>query len=226
MKLWIFIIAELQQVRSSFGLIVYNAAGCIIWILQSQEFTKENNSNLLCSWSSGDKPTSPLTTLQPLPSIRGQQQVVRASSISWHSQSSISAGCWEGTALACASFLSLRSYFSCVPEKFTVPAQHLDRLILFWSIHPNCVIPVLTLYHRQETWAQPIPRDWIDGIFCLFLTIFLIISDRHFYILIWLVFWPLPSIGGVFLGKSAMTNSDLTYEASWSYCSWCVLFCT
>lgn len=102
MKLWIFIIAELQQVRSSFGLIVYNAAGCIIWISQSQEFTKANNSNLLCSWSSwscGDKQTSPLTVLQPLSSIGGQQQVVRASSISWHSQSSISTRCWGGQPL-------------------------------------------------------------------------------------------------------------------------------
>lgn len=135
-----------------------------------------------------------------LGSMRGQQQVERASSISWHSQSSpTSTRCWEGTALAWVSFLPLRSYFSCVPEKFMVPAQHLPRLILFWSIRPNRAIPMLTLYCRQETWAQPRSGDWNNGILCPFLTIFLIISDRHFNTLIWLIFLtPAKHRGSVF----------------------------
>lgn len=87
---------------------------------------------------------------QPSTCIRRQQQVVRATSISWHSQSStISTGL--GRALADATFLSfLRSYFSCVPQNSMVPTPHLNRLILFLPIYPNRVIPMLTLCWRHR----------------------------------------------------------------------------
>lgn len=192
MKLWIFIIAELQQVRSSFGLIVYNAAGCIIWILPSQEFTgakEQQSAEQLKQLELWKNQTCPLYgTRGVLWAPWGVSSKWRGP---WHSHSSpTSTRCWEGTALACVSFLPLRSYFSCVPEKFMVPAQHLPRLNLFWSRYPNCAIPMLTLYCRQETWAHPRSGDWINGIFLIiiFIIIFLIISNRHFYTLIWLIF--------------------------------------
>lgn len=84
-------------------------------------------------------------------SIRGQQQMVRASSILWHSQSStISNRSCERTALAGASFLScLRSSFSRVAQNPMVPAQHLSRLILFLTTYSVHVISMLTLYWRH-----------------------------------------------------------------------------
>lgn len=88
---------------------------------------------------------------QPSASIRGQQQMVRASSTSWHSQSSTIANrSCERTVLADVSFPSfLNSSFSHVAQNSVVPIQHLNRLILFLSTYPNRVIPMLTLYWRH-----------------------------------------------------------------------------
>lgn len=110
-------------------------------------------------------------------------------------------GLGRGQPFLDASFLSfLRSHFSHVPQNAVVPAEHLNRLILFLSTHPTlpslcsrcigdmgtaqiwrwhewCFLP-LTYYFPHNFWQMSLFL-WFDWHFCTLIWLIVLTPTKH-----------------------------------------------